>query len=197
MYCTRFEISRDFLLFGSGPEQDEYLHDTAEKGGAPINQATDLYKIRSSQYGGVRYIPILTASNLLKLLTGEGNLGAMSQDHLPVPKDLLAGPNSFSLQIPADDQSMIGEGAVSFPPLSFVVIDPDQEIMPGKYALARLSGWQMPILRQYQAAFPYSATSRRYPFELHALNRGVRPIVVNSADECDLIGRVIFVSQAL
>jgi SOS-response transcriptional repressor LexA len=121
----------------------------------------------------------------------------MSGDHLPVPKDLLAGPNAFSIQIPYDDDSMIGDGPISFPPASFVVIDPDQDVMPGKFVLAQLNGWRDPILRQYQAAYPYSRGVTRYPFELHALNPKVHPITIDSADEVRIIGRLIYVAQAL
>lgn len=197
MYCTKYEVSRDFLLFGSGPEQDEYFHSATNGSETEVNQVPDLYKIRTSQYGSVRYIPIVTASELNKILAGERALAAMSGGHLPVPKDLLAGPNSFVLQIASDDQSMVGSGPVSFPPLSHIVIDPDRDIMPLDFALVQPKGWKMPILRQLESAFPYNSEDPHYPFELHALNPKFKAITVNHSDECEVVGRLVYVAQAL
>lgn len=197
LYCSTFKVSRDFLLFGNGPERDEYLASLDLDEAGEINQAFEAPKVRPSQFGPVRYIPVLTASEVRSLFLGQWDLTSMSGDHLPVPQHLRAGPRSFVYQIPADDRSMVSVDSTSFLPGTPVLIDPDEVIMPDKFMLVQPANWPAPILRQLHSSFPYVPAEPRFPLTLRALNPAFQPIVVENDGDCQIFGRAIFAFQSL
>jgi hypothetical protein len=77
------------------------------------------------------------------------------------------------------------------------MVDPDREIAPGDYLLCLPDGTKTPLPRRLQSRFPYSAAAPRYPFKLIAASPYAEAIEVESADDCQILGRIIFVGQTL
>lgn len=197
VYCTLFSVTRDFLLFGTGPETKEFEIAQSIESQGGINQPLKEVAATSFHIEGIRYIPVVRASKIKQFLTGEGALADMSGDLLPLPRHMLAGPKSLAYEIPDDDQSMIGSGAQSFPPGAYLVIDPDQEIKPNNFLMAQLKGWKDPVIRQLQSQRPTSRNAPQFPFKLIALNERFEAIECHSADDCEIIGRVVFTLNAV
>jgi len=197
VYCTLFSVSRDFLLFGTGPETKEFEAAQGIESQGGINQPPKEVAATSSHIDAIRYIPVIRASKIKQFLTGEGNLADMSGDLLPLPRQMLAGPKSLAYEIPEDDHSMVGDGAQSFPPGAYVVIDPDQEIKPNKFLMVAIAGWPDPVIRQLQSQRPVSRSAPQFPFKLIALNERFETIECSSADDCEIIGRVVFTLNAV
>lgn len=197
VYCTVFRVSRNFLLFGTGPEMEEFERAQSIDSAALINHTPKEVAGLPSQADALRYIPVLRASKIKQFLTGEGTLADMSEELLPLPRQMLAGPRSFAYEIPDDDHSMVGGGAQSFPPGAHLVIDPDQEIKPTRFMMVWLKGWAEPAIRQLQGQRPVSADAPQFPFKLIALNERFEVIEVKDADECRILGRVVFTLNAV
>lgn len=196
-YCEMFKVSRDFLLFGTGPEKDEFLSAEDHENVEQINHASNQVYEKSSKFEAVRYIPIIRASNIEKIISGRGTLAKMTKEFLPVSSSLLAGPRSFGYEISSEDDSMVGEGGKSFPPRSHVVVDPDREIMPGKYVLVQFPGMEEATVRQLQSGLPYKTAAPRFPITLKALNPRFEAVTIGNADECAILGRVVFTIEEL
>jgi SOS-response transcriptional repressor LexA len=197
IYCTVFGVSRDFLMFGTGPEMKEFERAQSIDNQSVINQPSKEVARLPSQADALRYIPIIRASEIKQILTGEGTLADMSEELLPLPRQMLAGPRSFAYEIPDDDHSMVGRGAQSFPPGAHVVIDPDQEIKPTRFVMVWLKGWAEPVIRQLQSQRPIIADAPQFPFKLIALNERFEAIECSNADECRILGRVVFTLNAV
>lgn len=190
-YCEIFSVSRDFLLFGNGPEILEYQSTEATESVSEINHAANQVYEKPSHFETVRYIPIIRASDIQKIISGKEALAEMTKEFLPVSSSLLAGPHSFAFEITAEDNSMVGESGQSFPPFSHVVVDPDRDIMPGKFLLVQFLGME-PTVRQLKSSRPYQPSNPTFPFVLQAANLNFGPITINSNDDCTVLGRVVF-----
>jgi SOS-response transcriptional repressor LexA len=195
-YCEMFNVSREFLLFGTGTELAEFSKAESHEIAEQINHTPNQVYEKSSKLEAVRYIPIIRASNIEKIISGKGTLANMTKEFLPVSSSLLAGPRSFGYEIASEDDSMIGDGGKTFSPGSHVVADPDREIMPGKYLLVQFPGMD-PTVRQLQAGFSYKPDAPRFPFTLKALNPRFDPVTIGNADECVILGRVVFTIEEL
>lgn len=188
-FAWLFEVPLNYLLLEqTEPESSAAIRPIF----APINQHVD----NASKIVDVRYIFILTASDIKKLAVGTGKLQTMSGEKLPMPRHVAAGPRTFCYKIPPLDNSMVGPAGRSFPPGDYLIIDPDREIAPGDYLLGLPAGFQAPVLRRLQASHSYLAKIPRYPFKLIALNPLTEPIQVNRAEDCAILGRMIFIMQA-
>ncbi|HET8726672.1 MAG TPA: LexA family transcriptional regulator [Alphaproteobacteria bacterium] len=161
--------------------------DKSKTSPAPVNQAQRSVELNSIHNAGVRFIPVLSASEIRKNNTGRG--GPMSGQTLPVPQSLGAGEHSYSYQVPEHDLSMASKDGASFGPGTFLVADRDAPILPGKFVLAVLDGIDEPLFRIYRAARPYAAG---VAFSLHALNPAYEPIVVADPAMLLHIHRVIY-----
>lgn len=192
IYCTAFRVSRDFLLFGTGSEMAEFEQAQGIDNQSVINHASKEVAGLPSQADALRYIPVLRASKIKQFLTGEGTLADMSEELLPLPRHMLAGPRSFAYEIPDDDQSMVGRGTQSFPPGAYLVIDPGQEIKPTQFLMVELKGWNEPVIRQLQSQRPVSRDAPQFPFKLIALNERFETIECQSTEDCEILGRVVF-----
>jgi len=190
-YCELFNVSRDFLLFGNGPEIAEYRSAEATESASEINHVPNQVYEKSFLLEAVRYIPIIRASDIQKIISGKEALAEMTKEFLPVSSSLLAGPRSFAFEITAEDNSMVGDSGYSFPPFSHVVVDPDRDIMPGKFLLVQFPGME-PTVRQLKSSRPYQPSNPAFPFILQAANPNFGPITINSKDDCTVLGRVVF-----
>jgi SOS-response transcriptional repressor LexA len=190
-YCIMFNVSRDFLLFGTGPEKEEFINAEATESASEINHVPNQVYEKSSLLEAVRYIPIIRASDIQKIISGKEALAEMTKEFLPVSSSLLAGPHSFAFEITAEDNSMVGDSGYSFPPFSHVVVDPDRDIMPGKFLLVQFPGME-PTVRQLKSSRPYHPGNPAFPFILQAANPNFGPITINGNDDCTVLGRVVF-----
>lgn len=155
----------------------------------PVNHVSQQPETNPIHNLGVRFIPVLSARDIRHIITGRGGLATMSGHKLPVPQSLSAGEHSYSYQIPDDDLSMISAMGASFGPGTHIVVDPAAAILPGKYVLVMLQGFDEPLFRIYKAAKPYSPG---VPFALHALNAAYDPIQVKDQTRVESIQRVIY-----
>lgn len=181
-YCDLFGVSRAFLLDG---ERGEAENDS------DINHMRKGVDEKSSILEFVRYIPIIRVSEIEKIITGKGALADMTKDFLPVPSSLLVGPNAFAYEISLTDESMVGKEGRTFLPGSFVIIDPDREIIPGKYALVQFGGAD-PCVRQLQSSRSFKKDEPHYPINLVANNTNFTSIRVQNDNDCTILGRVVF-----
>jgi SOS-response transcriptional repressor LexA len=161
-----------------------------------INQAIERLPISAFNVMDTLYIPRLTASDIRDLLTGQLDLSTFSGERLPAPKHVAAGQMSFWYQIPLD-APMAGADGPPFSPGSHLIIDPDREIAPGDFLLCLPAGAKNPLPRRLQSRYPYSPDAPRYPFKLVAASPYAETIEVTSADDCAILGRVIFLGQTL
>lgn len=194
LYAEMLDTTSHWLLFGTGEDvNDETLKDDA----ATINQANEVLDINPSKIVAVRYIPLLTASDIKKLLFGNGNLTAMSRDQLPMPQNVAVGARAFYYQIPDHDTSMVSATGQSFAPGTLLLIDQDRDVAPGDFLLAQLADMPAPVMRRLQSAYVLSSDTPRYPFKLLALNPMAEPVIVHKQTECQVIGRVVSFTQIL
>lgn len=193
-YCELFDVSRDFLLFGVGNESADYQNAESVELTQEINHGNKQERQNPSKFEGFRYIPIIRASNG-KIKTDEGAL-AMSEEFIPVSSSLLAGPRAFGYEIADDDDSMVGDAGRNFAPNSFVVIDPDRDVMPGKFVLVQFAGMD-PTVRQMQSSVAFKPASPQYPFTLNAVNPRFEPYLVSKSGDCKIYGRVVFTIEEL
>jgi Peptidase S24-like len=163
--------------------------------GSPVNQIRRGFETNTIHNIAVRFIPVLSASEIRRLIvTGRGDLTAMSGEQLPVPQTLSASEHSYTYQIPGNDLSMISANGTSYAPGTYVVCDPEAVILPGKYVLAMLEGFDEPLFRIYKAAKPYS---HGVPFALQALNPAYDLITVKDPARVQSVLRVIFTASAV
>ena len=195
IYCDIFKISRDFLLFGNGPELEEYAQGENSTSEGLVNLEESQNKVNASQFQPVRYIPILRATDIEPFLIGTGGAAIMAGDTLPVARQFVAGPRPYAFNLPENDRSMIGTGTNSFPPETTLSIDPDRAIMPDDFALVWPAGWPEPTLRQVKSKWPLLPTGPRYPFDLIALNPEFETLTVLGENECKIFGRLIGAHQ--
>lgn len=195
VYSDLFKISRDFLLFGFGPELEEFTEFLNSGSQGLINPENTAERVNASQFQPVRYIPILRATSIKQFLTGTGDAAIMASEFLPVARDIVAGPRTYAYPLPRNDRSMVGAGPISFHPETILSVDADRPIMPGDFALVWPEGWPEPTLRQLRAKRPLMPNELRYPFELTALNDEFEAIAVESEEDCVILGRLIAASQ--
>jgi SOS-response transcriptional repressor LexA len=162
-----------------------------------INQAIERLPVYASGVSDTLYIPRLTASDIRDLLTGQLNLSSFSGDRFPVPRHVAAGQMAFAFQIPQGDISMVGADSPPFFPGAYLVVDPERETAPGEYLLCLPVGAKNPLPRRLQSRFPYTPDAPRFPFKLVAASPYAEPIEVHSADDCAILGRIIYVGQSL
>lgn len=196
IYAQTFSVPTDYLLLRqSEPESSEPARPRVNL--VSINQVLERNNVNASQIMEDRYISILTASDIRDLLTGAGKLRDIPRERLPPPPHVAAGPKVIAYQIPEHDDSMVGPGGSFFVPRAFVYVEPDIEISPGHYLMALLANTQTPVLRRLQSSHPYVSSAPRYPFKLVANNPMVEPLTITSADDCAILGRVIFVMNSV
>lgn len=159
-----------------------------------VNQTSDASDTGTIHNTGVRFIVIATASEIRKLKQGRGVPADMAGPSIPVPDFLKASRHTFGYEIPNGDNSMTAPTGLSFNAGGVCYVDPQAEIRPGQYVLARLKDADEPVIRQFQSSLPY-ADGRM--FELHALNPAYKPIAVTAKDDCAYIARVIFFGNVL
>ncbi len=158
-----------------------------------INQLQQVAETTTIHNIPVRFISVLSAGEIRKLHTGWGGLTSMSGQQYPVPQDLSASGHSYSYRIPDDDLSMMSATGASFGPGAYIIADPEAIILPGKYVLVVLEGFDEPLFRTYRAAKPYAPG---VPFSLQALNAAYEPIAVKEASRVQSIHRVIYTGSA-
>lgn len=218
IYAQLFDVSMDFLLLREpapkGPSRgrlpiDEVrqrlgLHSATKPSSVlehvnhvSVNQVLERDEQKTSHFTDIRYISILSASDIRDLLTGTRKLRTMSRERLPVPPDVAAGPNVIAYKIPIFDHSMVSPEGSGFPPGTRLVFDPDRAIAPGDYLLALQAGAETPVLRRLQSTHAFMAAAPRYPFKLVALSPLAAPIFVETADDCAILGRAIFELKSL
>lgn len=168
--------------------------DNSATSGSAVNQLPRRFETDTIHNIGVRLIPVLSASEIRQFITGRGDLTTMSGQQLPVPHILSASEHSYSYQIPDDDLSMTSATGASFGPGTHIVVDPGAVILPGKYVLAILDGFDEPLFRIYKAAKPYLPG---VPFALQALNNAYDLITVKDAERVQSMARVIYTGLAL
>lgn len=148
-----------------------------------INQLTQNVTEPSSQGDGLRRMPILAPfENDKEIRPGIRNMS------LPFPIDLEAGLNCSAWRVPEGDVSMMGEG-YNLTPGTFVIVDPDQDIMPGQIVCCKPKGFSDWIVRILKSNLPYSKSKS---FELVSPSPFFTPIKVRRAD-CTLRGRVRYI----
>ena len=162
----------------------------------PINQIPRQFETTSIHNSGIRLIPILSASELRTGVNGRGEASTVSSHKLPVPQSLNAGEHSYSFRIPEHDLSMLSKEGISFAPGTYLVADADAPILPGRYVIAIIEGFEEPLFRTFKSARPYSPGT---PFTLEALNGAYEPIHIAGADTARVIRieRVIYASTAI
>lgn len=196
IYAQTYNVPTAYLLLRqTEPESSEVVRKYVNH--ASVNQAIEPFDVNSSQIMELRYISILTASDIRDLLTGAGKLRTMSRGSLPLPPHVAAGPKVIAYQIPDYDDSMVGPDGSLFSPRATVFVDLNAEIAPGHYLMALLANTQTPVLRRLQSPYPYVSSAPRYPFKLIAHNPMVEPLTIQSADDCRIVGRVIFVGTSV
>lgn len=175
LYAALFETSARWLLDGGENAND-------------FNQLTRSPAIDPSQNDRIRFIPLLTAEQIVARLAGNGHT-MKTLEKLPVPARIGAGERAFAWQIPMGDLSMVG-AELAFAPGTFLIVDPDQEIYPNQLVLARKSGKGQPwLFRRYHAGEPYTRAAR---FELIAIAPDVPPESAARIDDYEIAGRVIY-----
>lgn len=187
-------VTRNWLLYGTEEEVNEALFN---EDAAPVNQAIETSQTKSLKSLPLRYIPVLSASDIKTLLLGNGDLATMAREQLPVPQHVDAGADVFYYRIPEDDTSMVGAAGHSFPPLTLLLVDRERVARPGDFLLALPSGAPGPVMRRLQAAMPVNPAAPRYPFKLVALNPMADPIAVKAEADCQILGRVVSFTQLL
>lgn len=192
VYCHLFNVRAEYLLL-----LEDRATDKAEPPAKRINQVLERLPFYASSAGDTLYIPRLTASDIRDLLTGQLDLATFAGGRFPVPKHVAAGPMTFEFQIPQGDMSMVGTDGPPFFPGSHLIIDPERETAPGEYLLCLPAGAKNPLPRRLQSRFPYTPDAPRYPFKLIAASPYAEAIEVHSADDCAILGRIIFVGQTL
>jgi hypothetical protein len=196
------ELARYAAFFGVTPEYLRYGVDDEDRvarvvvpfaaGVGSVNQISQNFDINASRRPIARHIVILSAIEIKRLISGQADLATMSgQGVLPVPASLLVSQSAFTYEIPSYDRSMVGSGVISFHPGSALVIDPDEQVLPGHYVLANVPDLPEPIVRRYDAARPYQIG---VAFTLTALNEAYKPIDVAEAGQGSVIGRVMWVA---
>lgn len=156
---------------------------------APVNQLTPKSDEHPSHNAPYRRMRVLSADEIAPYLAGEA-LSTMPGQMLPMPPDLNAD-RAFPYQLPANDFSMIGD-KITIPPLTMIIIDPDQDVLPNNLLLARPVGARGWLLRRYEASLPLSVATE---FELHAANPSVKPVRIMDKARWEIAGRMIYTLQ--
>jgi len=194
LFAEMLNTSRNWLLFGSEEDVNE---DSLSEDDAEVNQVIETSQTKPLKPPLLRYIPVLSASDIKTLLLGNGNLTTMSREQLPVPQHVDAGADPFYYRIPDDDTSMVGRAGHSFPPGTVLLINRERTVRPGDFLLAQLGDAPAPVMRRLQSAMPIAPSEPRYPFKLVALNPMAEPITVDADSDCEILGRVVSFTQIL
>ena len=89
---------------------------------------------------------------------------------------------------------MVSNAGASFGAGTYIVVDPDAVILPGKYVLVVLKGFEEPLFRIYKAARPYEVGVH---FTLQALNPAYDQISIKDPGQVESIQRVIYTAFAV
>ena len=158
----------------------------------PINHPIKLVAPESSITLEIRHIPILPDEKISVWLAGERSFEMLSAKRLPIPDMPNLGPRAWAYQISLNDFSMTGIGDHSYAPGAFLVIDPDQKIVPGDCIVIRPRGETQWMVRKYQAALPLPQDfDKAKEFTLVATNVSFEPIRVTSPRAWELGGCVM------
>lgn len=144
------------------------------------------FDINASQSVPLRRIPVLSGDSFASFIAGERD-ALMAGRTVIIPEHLNASADAWCWVIPKDDETMVGPGG-NFPPGTELVLDPRQDVQPGKLMVIRPKGAQFWLFRRYAAGLPFSAAKE---FTLEALNPSVEPIRVTNPREWEFGGRLI------
>ncbi len=213
LYAEVFGTTLEFLLFGDDDADaaDDIIaqfrrnrtrrqlvainEDESKRSRDPINQETTRQPLPSSRNSALRSIVVLTARQIRQLSDDVGALATMSGRKIAVPDGLIISDNSFWYTVPAHDVSMVDRvGPLSIHPGAICLIDLDAPILRGKCVLAQLRGFDEPVIRVFQADHPYNGNGS---FSLKPLNLGFDTVIVKNAEDCPLLGRVMFLGSLL
>lgn len=198
-YAELFGVTPQYLRYGDGSEvfdsAEEIVNEDEDKG-LPrlINQGVEQFKLNPSHNHPVRFIVILSANEIRKISTGQGDLAKMSGRSLPVPDFLSASRHSFAYIIPQNDMAMMTDRGQSFGPGTCLIIDQEREIAPGDFVLVEHADFAAPLFRTFRAVAPYKPGMT---FELSAFNPAYQNILVDAAAKVISIGRVIWAQLQL
>jgi transcriptional regulator with XRE-family HTH domain len=144
------------------------------------------FDIKASQSVPLRRIPVLSGDNFASFMAGERD-AFMAGPTVIIPEHLNASADTWCWVVPKDDEAMVGPGG-SYPPGTELVLDPRQDVLPGKLLVIRPAGANFWLFRRYAAGLPLSAATS---FTLEAFNPAVEPIRVTNPREWELGGRLI------
>ena len=172
-YATAYKVAVIWLMHGVSPQSNHNAQNI------PIKPLSTL---------DIREVPLLSSQSLEELDDFIRGGILVSDKSVVVPESAQVGNRTIAYIIPEDDLSMLGERGDTFPPGTVLVIDPDRVITPGNYILAQPAGFDLPVLRRYEAVH---SPSKNTPFTLSALNLAYQPIVVNNPESCRILGRLV------
>jgi hypothetical protein len=144
------------------------------------------FDINASQSVPLRRIPVLSGEDFASFMSGERD-AFMARRTVIIPPNLQASADVWCWVIPATDEAMVGPSG-SYPPGTELVLDPRQDVSPGKLLLIRPKGATFWLFRRYAAGLPYSAASE---FTLEAFNPAVEAIRVLDPQKWEFGGRLI------
>lgn len=97
-----------------------------------------------------RYIPILTADEIIWSVLKGLTMPNAPKQILPLPLQSEAGAHAFGYEIPADDLSMSGGSAPSISPGTICIVDPEATPGPGDFVLVAADDGRV-LARRLQA----------------------------------------------
>ena len=145
------------------------------------------FDISSSHSVPLRRIPVLSGDDIASFLAGERE-AFMAGPTVVIPPDC-GSADAWSYAIPEHDESMVGPGGISFPPGTYLIFDPQEDVLPGKFMIARPKGLKIWLFRRYVAALPLSAARE---FKLEALSPMVEAMRVTDRENWEFGGKLIF-----
>jgi len=143
------------------------------------------FDTNSSQSVPLRRIPVLSGDDIAPFLAGERE-AFMAGPTVVIPPEI-GSPDAWSYVVPEYDESMVGAGGVSFPPGTGLVFDPGEDVLPGKFLIARPRGLAIWLFRRFACGLPLSVADE---FDLEALNPAVKPIRVTDRQSWEFGGRL-------
>lgn len=126
-----------------------------------------------------RRIPVITTT----YPTGHGLM-----ETIPFPTALGAAPASFIWQICEGDFAMVGK-EYNLSPGTYVVVEPDAEILPGQLILCIPNGFSEKTIRVYKGGVPLGVAKN---YELLAANPLFDALKIKTTKACQVFGRIRF-----
>lgn len=136
------------------------------------NQTPEKFTNFSFPTPNARYIPILTANEIIWYVLKGLTMPNAPKHTLPLPLQSTAGARAFGYEMPADDFSMSGGFAPAISPGTICIVDPDATPGPGDFVLVAADDGRV-LARRLQAAENHAPG---LPFLLIALNPLFEPI---------------------